>query len=447
LRLLEQSQWWTAQKLAELRHDKLRRLILHCYRQVPYYRQVMDEAALKPSDFSTLADLAKMPVLTKQVLRANAARLQPRDVKLSRTSLARTGGTTGEPIQVRRYFDDAVWSTQCHARGLSWSGLMPTTKYAKLFGGSLGQGAREALWRRVGHRLVGDPLFLPAFELRAQNVRDYVERIKRTGCRYVIGYASVLYLLADLIENTGCPVPPLKAVFSTAELMPPHWQAKIESVLRCPVLCYYGCGEVNALGYQCGQGEGYHRCDEHAVLEVEDAAGRTSLSGEGAFLVSDLDNYAMPILRYRNGDAGVLSEEPCPCGRSGGRILRLDGRVNDFLYSRDGSAISGAIAAHTFRLVKGVALYQYVQQAPGHITVRIVRDPDVYDAAEEEAKIRAILKDHLGADTSVSFEYPPDIERTPAGKARFVISACGPAAGAGGAIGAAAADGGGTIGR
>jgi phenylacetate-CoA ligase len=213
----------------------------------------------------------------------------------------------------------------------------------------------------------------------------------------------------------------LQAVFPTAEVLPDAWREKIARVFSCKVLSYYGCGEVNSLGYQCGEADGFHRCDEHAVMEIALPQGGASFEGRGAFLITDLDNHAMPILRYANGDAGVLAAQPCPCGRIGGRILSLQGRVNDLLVTEDGACISGAIAPHALRLSRGVILYQFVQDRPGQVLVRIVRSAE-YDRSSEEMRLRDILAKHLGASSEITFEYPDDIERSPAGKIRFVIN-------------------------
>ncbi len=419
LDLLEETQWWPRERLDQFRNEKVRSLIAHCWEHVPYYREVMEKRGLTPQDVVGVADLPKLPVLTKDLLRQNAKALRAENIADKKVTPSRTGGTTGEPVTVWRREDDAAWPIQCYMRGLAWGGLLPAMPRVKLFGGSLGlgpKGLRDRLKKVMRPRTV----FLPAFELNRSNVDCYVRTIRKSGAGHLIAYASALYVMAVLVEEKGLQCD-LEAVYPTAEMLPAGWREKIAEVFGCKVLPYYGCGEVNSLGFSCGQGTGYHRPDEHAVMEVQRADGSFAFEGEGAFAVSDLDNYVMPILRYTNGDAGVLTDEPCACGRSLGRIARLDGRVNDFLVSVDGDRISGAIAAHTFRLVQGVEFYQYVQDEPGQVLVRIV-PADGFDREAEEQKIRHVLKDHLVAEANVQFEYVAEIERTPAGKARFVIN-------------------------
>jgi len=422
LNLLEQSQWWPRERLEALRDGKLAAMVEHCYGHVPYYRRVMDERRLTPADITTATDLPKLPVLTKDLVRAHWADLQADNVPDRRCAIRKTGGTTGEPMRIRMNKHDGACERACYTRAMSWGGLLPTMPRAQLSGGSLGQKRATSLRDAAAKRLHPPTVFLPAFELSARNVGRYVEKIKATGCRHLTGYASALYRLAVLAEEAGASLQ-LEAVFSTAEVLPDAWRDKIQAVFGCKVLPYYGCGEVNSLGYSCGQGAGLHRCDEHVVMEVQaDGDGQAaSLAGEGAFLISDLDQHGMPILRYRNGDAGVLSDAPCACGRSLGRIARLDGRTFDMLVTAGGEMISGVIGTVIFHFIEGVTFWQFVQDRPGQALVRLVVSK-AFDRASAEARIRGMMRDHLGESAEVDFEYPADIERTPAGKARFVIN-------------------------
>ena len=290
----------------------------------------------------------------------------------------------------------------------------------QLFGGSLGVGAARR-FNRVKNWVAGKT-FLPAFELGPDNVGRYVEAIERSGARHLVGYTSACYLLASLVERAGLRLK-LDAVFPTAEVLPPQWAEAMTRVFGARVLPYYGCGEVQSLGYSCPEADEptYHTSDEHVILEVESREGAASFEGEGAFLVTDLDNRAMPLIRYRNGDAGLLAGEGCSCGRTLGRILRIDGRVNDVLLTVRGDAVSGAIGPHAFRLTRGVEAFQIVQRRPGQVTLRIVTGQG-FDASAEEAMLRKVFDEHLGPEAMVDFEYVDRVQKTAAGKARFVIN-------------------------
>jgi phenylacetate-CoA ligase len=418
LRFLAESERWERGRLDELRDQKLVRLVEHAYAKSPYYRQMMDDRGVRPADVRGLADLPKLPILTKDVLRERAADLRLRgDVPVETTS---TGGTTGNPIKVVRDRAGSVWQRGCYWRGFGWGGLRLGDPFVQLFGGTLGVASKRPLDRAKSW--FSGKHFLPAFELGPHNAGEYLEAIRASGARFLVGYTSAVYLLASHAERRGDRIH-LDAVFPTAEPLLDNWSETIARAFGAKVMPYYGCGEVQSLGYTCPDaGEAvYHTCDEHSVIEVETPGGGAALTGEGPFLVTDLDNHALPLLRYRNGDAGALAPPGCRCGRTLGRITRIDGRVNDVLYKTSGDAISGAIGPHAFKMVDGVEQFQIIQRRRGQITINIVRLPG-YAPAVEEPKIDRIFRQHLGADADIEIRYVDAIPRTAAGKARFIIN-------------------------
>jgi len=418
LALVEESERWPRARLEEMRDRKLVDLVGHMYDGSPHYRALMDERGLRPADIRGAGDLPKLPVMTKAILREHAAALRTRDLPDAQIELGVTGGTTGVPMRVVRDLEGTTWMRACYWRGFGWGGLRLGMPWVQLFGGSLGQGARR--FNRLKNWFAGK-VFLPAFELGEANVGEYVAAIQRAGARFLVGYASACHQLAVFVEKAGLTLH-LDAVFPTAELMPEQWGERIARVFGAKVLPYYGCGEIQSLGYSCPDADGvYHTCDEHAILEVERPDGSTSLEGEGGFLITDLDNQAMPLIRYRNGDAGVLAPPGCGCGRTLGRIVRLDGRVNDVLITTAGAAISGVIGTHAFRVIGAVDAFQIVQQRPGQAIIKIVRAAG-YDASKEEPKLRTIFGKHLGEGAEIDIEYHATLPKTPAGKSRFVIN-------------------------
>jgi phenylacetate-CoA ligase len=419
LTLLADSERWPEERMRDLRDRKLRALVAHAWTAIPHYRLMMEEAGVRPDDVQGVHEIGRLPVMTKDILRQNAAELRARDIADTDLEIGSTGGTTGAPVKYARDRRGTVWQRGCYWRGFGWGGLTLGTRFVQLFGGSLGQSGGRRLNR--SKNWFSGKLFLPAFELSPDNVADYVRAIRHAGARYLVGYASSCHALALLTERAGLQLP-LTAVFPTAEVLLPQWADDMARVFGAKVLPYYGCGEIQSLGYSCPDAspQVYHAADEHAVIEVERPDGVTGLEGEGAILITDLDNFAMPFIRYRNGDAGVLDRPGCSCGRTLRRITRLDGRVGDVLVTTNGNTISGLIGAHAMRLVDGVEAFQIVQRGPGLAVLRIQRGAS-YDAPASEAMLRDIFSAPLGPGAVVGFEYVQSIEKSPAGKARYIV--------------------------
>lgn len=419
IRALGESERWERARLEELRDRKLVRLVEHAWAASPGYRRLMEERGVRPADVRGAGDLARLPVLTKELLRERAAELRFRDAGPVET--VSTGGSTGVPMTVVRDRAGTIWQRACYWRGLGWGGLHLGDAHVQIFGGLLGTTTRRATDR--AKTWFSGRTFLPAFEVGPRTVEPYLRAVRDSGARALVAYASAAHALAVHAERTGRGLP-LASVFTTAEPLLDGWRETISRAFGAAVLPYYGSGEVQSLGYACPDAAApvYHSCDEHAVIEVQGEDGSAALQGEGAFLVTDLDNHALPVIRYQNGDAGALAGPGCACGRSLGRILRIDGRVTDVLFTTDGATVSGTIGPHTFKLVgRAVEQFQIVQHVDRSLTVRIVRAPG-YDASAAEPQIDRIFKQHLGSAAAIRVEYVDAIPRTAAGKARFIVN-------------------------
>jgi len=416
-RVLKQSQWWSREQLEAYRDEKLARLVEHCYKYVPYYRKVMTERGLKPADVHSAADLARFPILTKSLVRHHWNGLRAINVPDREVFVASTGGTTGEPMKIVKPLDCDAWTTMCFERGLSWGGLKPDMKRVHLTGGSIGASKRTE-WQKVIDRLSGR-INLLAYDLGEQNVREYADIIRKGRIEFIIGYASNIYLLARLLQERGESLN-LRAVFTTAELLLPKWAATIKAMLNCKVYSYYGCGESNSLGYQCREGDAYHIPEEHVILEAEPDGAASNLSGRGQALITDLDNTAMPLLRYQNGDYIRLDDTPCSCGRSLRLISKLEGRTYEFLLSTSGELVSAGICDVILGNVESVREFQVRQDAAGHARVIIVPSKNITD--EQKAYIREAFQFYLGKTFRIDIERVDGIPRTKAQKLQTAIN-------------------------
>ena len=415
-RLLSASQHWSREEIINFRNEKLRKLILHCYENVPYYRRVMQDKKIVPQDIKVAEDLVRLPVLTKDIIRGHAKELMAANISEMDVTWTKTGGTTGEPMRIGKDKHCRAWSNMCYERGLRWGGesLEPQIR---LFGGSLGID-KLSLVNRIGNRFRGD-LFIPAFELGADTAISYFDKIQRSKYRFIIGYASAIYRLAVLAEKFNQKIE-FTAAFPTAELMLPEWEEAIRTTFSCSVLPYYGCGEVNSLGFSSPDSDGYLIPEEHALIEVYQSEGETELSGEGRFLVTDLDNYAMPIIRYANGDAGKIS--PSKGHFPFSRIERLDGRYNSLLMTDTGDLISGVIGTHVFRHTTSVQSYRIIQEEPLRVVIKIVPKDDLSEG--DTRLILNLFTKHLGRNMEVTIEKVPHLPVPPSGKSVFVINRC-----------------------
>jgi phenylacetate-CoA ligase len=379
---------------------------------------MMTKHGISPDDIRTVEDLNSWPILTKDIVRNNSKQLLAKNVSEMAVAWGKTGGTTGEPMWICKNIECKAWQAMCHERGLRWGGKTVDQPAVRLTGGSLALD-KESVASRIGNKLRGD-VFLPAFELHGDNAVSYFDKIDRSKCRFIVGYASALYRLALLAKELNRKIE-LKAAFPTAELMLPDWEETIRTTFKCLVLPYYGGGEVDSTGYSVPESKGYFIPEEHALIEVMQGDGSNVLYGDGRFLLTDLDNYAMPIIRYVNGDAGQITRPNGHLPYS--RIERLDGRYNSLLMTDSGDLISGVIGTHVFRLTSTVKSYRIVQEEPLRISIKVV--PRESNVSEDDARlVLGLFTKYLGSNMRITIEKVPSLPVPPSGKSIFVINNC-----------------------
>ncbi|HZN66420.1 MAG TPA: hypothetical protein VFB66_14120 [Tepidisphaeraceae bacterium] len=419
---LDRSQYWPRERLAALQDEKLHRLVRHAYETVPYYRRRMEAAKLTPDDVRGVADLHKMPVLARRDVRDHGKEMISTAGSVGKPLWHSTGGTTGEPLRTANDLRGTACGNAAYYRGLGWAGYdFDRDKLAMLFGGSLKKRSGPGVLRWDGLSLL-----LSAMDVRADRAKEYYDSLKAFGPDFLKGYSNATYLLAKAFREAGFPTLPLKAAFATSEHLPEYQRRYIEEVFQTKVYGYYGSVEINSIGYQCPQRDGYHIPEEHVVVEAiqdgtENAAesmGKGAGGAGGAFVLTDLDNYYMPMIRYRNGDAGVLTDEPCPCGRTLKRIRPLFGRVVDLLRSTDGSLVPGGIVDYVVGETFHIREVCLVQEALSLCRLQYVAP----ESDHEVPDVIAQLQGYLGRDMRIIPEPVDKIPLTASGKRRFTIS-------------------------
>jgi phenylacetate-CoA ligase len=412
LRLLETTSSMTRVGLREWRWEKLRKLVAHAYANVPYYRRVFDEAGLKPAYIVTPADFEQVPLLTKQAIRENLADLRATSLPPgTRVVQGQTGGTTGEPLKFVQDADCKSLTRAALLRSYTWAGYRLGDPVLFMTGGSL-LGAPQTRKQKLGFALMNYH-FMPGFRLRADTLDDYVAVLRNQRIRFLRGYSTILHQFAALCEQAGHTDLRLAAVFPTAEMLTGPQRDTIERVFHSSVYDHYGCAEINALANECPEARKRHVIEEHVYME-EVTNGAV---GENALVLTDLDNFAQPFIRYANGDRGRISAERCACGRNLAVLDEFLGRSSDEIVLASGDGYPGVFFHHLFGHFPGVTQFQAYQDAPGELVIRIIRNGRY--TKDDEGEIKRIVAEHTGIISRI--DYVDEIERAPSGKITSVI--------------------------
>jgi phenylacetate-CoA ligase len=312
------------------------------------------------------------------------------------------------------------WRQAAHLRGNMWAGSGLGRREFHLWGEPMRPGSQVAsVKKRVWHWALNHH-YANSYEMSAETMARYLDDLNRLRPEVVIGYSYSLFLFARYIAERGARVWMPRGIIGTAEKLLPHQRETIETVFGARVFERYGCREVMLIGMECEEHHGMHLTAENLHVEVI-KDGRPARPGEvGDVVVTDLHNYAMPFLRYRNGDLAIASDRSCPCGRGLPLIEEVHGRTLDVLRSPDGRHISGVFVPMFFKDFPWVAEFQVEQAALDRIEVRI--KPAAGFSQALLAELQADLARRLGPLVHIRFTIVDQIPRTSSGKHRPVIS-------------------------
>jgi len=409
---LDKSQWWKPTKLEELQVIKLKKILTHVYRNVPYYRRLFKERQLTPDDLNSIRDLEKLPILTKDTIRYKLKDLCAKDFRCYHPYLFYTGGSTGKPLKFYLDRNSWAWSKASVWRYQKWADYSPRDRCVII---------RYRLFEegKPPYALEGKRLYLSAFHMKDEYLSEYCRLMNNFEPSAIWSFPSALYVLVRYMKKKGLRniIRP-KAIMTTAETLFEHHRKEIEDFLNCKIYDWYGANETNVTACECPLG-GMHINSECGILEVVDNKGENVRLGEiGKTVITDFTNLTMPLIRYELGDRLSLSKTLCPCGRGLPLIEFIEGRIDDIILTKDGRMVGRLDEA--FHYSFGIKLSQIIQDKAGHILVKIVKD---YNFSDEDIKILDIeLRKRLGSDMDIDYEFVEDIPRTRMGKYKFVIS-------------------------
>ncbi|TYT25100.1 phenylacetate--CoA ligase family protein [Luteimonas viscosa] len=409
----QRSQWLSADELAALQWRKLERLVAHCWEQVPYYRTRWAGAGISGSqDIRGPDDYARLPVLTKDDVRAHFQALHARD-HAGRMLYKTTGGSTGEPLTIGYTRESYERRVAVMHRGYGWAGAPLGTRALYFWGEPLeGVPVKERLMQWAFNRRV-----VNVFAMRDDDMARYADAIDVFQPRVVVAYVAAAVRVARWLLEAGRQVHRPDSVICAAEPLAQHERELIERAFGCPVYNTYGCREVMLVAAQCGAGDGLHVNADHLCVELgEPVAGG---GGKRPVLLTDLHNYGMPLMRYENGDLATASTTRCTCGRGLPMLASIDGRTMDALRDSAGHFV-GEYLEHLVFNTPGIRRFQAVQERLDVIEVSYVAAGGFDEASLQD--ITFAMREAFGDTVRLDFRRTGDIPLTPTGKLRVAVS-------------------------
>lgn len=417
--LLARGQWWSPERMRAYQTKRLKIVLAHAQATVPYYRAVFAEAGLRADDIASPNDLTRLPILTKHTLRVRGDELMSTGASRMRVSRQMSTGTTGPPVTVSLDKQTNALEFAFYWRQWGWFGYRLGDPFAQ-FSWSEFKGAHSNDTVRI-QRGTGR-LLLNALSISADGAAAFAGAMRRHRTRFLKGHPAALLHFALFVKAARLELPPLRAVFTTGEVLEPGTRAVMRDVFAAAVADAYGSMERVVSACECPAGR-MHVNEDYGAWELVDVRTEPETGKRvGRVVGTGLHNMSMPLVRYDMGDLVEIDDAAgaCPCGRSFPTIGRIRGRSVDGIVTPDGRVVT--VAAIVFNEVPSVALGQLVQEELGRLRVRVLPTPR-FDRLEEE-RLLARVRTLMGADMALDLERvdTPDAFGAPGTKHRTVIS-------------------------
>ena len=426
---LDRTQWASPEEIERGQLAQVRSLLRHAAAEVPYYRRVLAGHGVRPDDIQTLADVRRLPVLTRRDVLDNAA-----DIRADRlpagmvaTQTVSTSGGSGEPVTVRQTNLVQLWWLAFHLRELEWSGIDPrgrlaAVRYFKTSGPDgerLRAGVAVRHWNELLARLVENG---PAFvmDVHQDPVRQ-LEWLRSVDPDVLLSFPSNLEFLARLVAGSDTRLPRLKVIQTISETLTDETRATIEAGFGVPVRDTYSCAEAGYLASPCPAGNGMHVHAENVLVEVLDATGNPAPHGEpGRVVVTTLQNFQTPLVRYEIGDTAALTPGVCRCGRGLPGLARVVGKTHPVLLLPDGRRVNSGRLSVVMRKVGGCYQFRVVQKSVDHFVVFVV--PTLAWSFEHETRAREYVREFCGRPVRVDVTSVLQIPPLAGGKSADVVT-------------------------
>jgi phenylacetate-CoA ligase len=387
-------------KRLEYLHRKLRGIVQYAYKHSIAIKNKLDSVGLKPRDIQTIKDLEKIPITKKTEL----MELQKKNPPF--------GGFEGVPItEMRRIYispgpiyepGEIEYEELGWAQGMYAGGFRPGDIAINTFSYHMVPFALQMVDNSL--RMIGC-LSIPT---GIGNTEQQVNILKNLKANAYCGTPSFLLNIAEKAEELGLDLKKdlnLQVGFVAAEMLPESLRSKLEEKFGMIIRQTYGTADVRCLGYECMRKNGMHIPDDKIVEIVDPETGKQLGPGKTGEIVATTFNRVYPLIRFGTGDLSILTDTPCPCGRTSPRLIKILGRVDQATKVRGLFVHPGQVNEVASKHVQ-IGNYQVVVTRKEHkdeMAFRIELKGEVPDPEKLRGEIERSIRDIIKVRGEVQF--------------------------------------------
>jgi len=420
---LKNHQWNTLEENKKIQQKKLYKLIEYANENIPYYKRLIKDHHIQFSEDTIFEDIKKFPLLTKEIIRNNFNKLYKfRDNTYYRNS---SGGSTGEPVifyQDSNYF---AWNTAAKIIFDEWAGRKLGEPMIKLWGSLRdilkdGRGFKGYLRQQLSGVTI-----ISSSRMAEKDMYKYMQRINMIKPYLIFDYTNSIDEFACFIQKHHLSIYSPQAIMTSAGVLFPEVRARIEDIFQAPVFNRYGSREVGDIACNCKTSFRLHLIPDIHYVEIVDDEGKEVKKGEtGEIIITLLTNYTMPLIRYKIGDRGILSNRDCKCGHGLPLLKKVEGRITGNFKNKLGDYVSGGLFFSLFYFIENIKQFQIIQEAIDYISINLVLidKTKLKDMDKDFKEINQTICKAMGNDTKIKYNIVDEIKPSPSGKYMYVFS-------------------------
>lgn len=394
--------------------EKLAHVINIACNSIPYYKELELNFSDKNFDYS---DFQKIPVLTKETIRNESNLLLNRDYhKMSQVYKNTSGGSTGEPVTFFRTKRQTAHGMVNYYLALCLNGVDINDVSVDFWGAERDMYNPEAIFNLSSwlHNL----FTLNTFVINDNIIESYIQRLNSIKPKFIKAYVHSIYDISKYINKHNIKINFKPVIHCTTGPLYSEMRIEIEKAFnQARVYNYYGSREVSAIASEIVGSDDMYVLYDNVFLEILDKNDQPVKKGEeGEIVVTTLNNYYMPLLRYKIGDRGIKGDD-LDFGTL--KIRDVLGRTLGVIHKKDGSKIDGQFFTTLFFDKKGIKQFQLIQKTISNLQLKIVKAED-FNAEELKAILERIKKELIDVEIDVSF--CEQINLTSTGKIMYVYS-------------------------
>ncbi len=417
---IKEMQYWSREKIEEYQNKKLTKLLLHAHKNITYYNKILTNCEVIKNQKVDLGNFNKIPLLTKKLIRNNFSDLKNDKSHGKSTYINHSGGSTGEPLE---FIQDKLYQDWNYANKIfyktEYGNKEIGEKEIRIWGSEDDICKDKKDWLKKIRNFIYNRTDLNAFRMSKNEMVAYIDKINELQPTWIEAYVQPVYEMAKFINENNLKVSSPKGVLTSAGTLFPEMKQQIENAFDCSVFNRYGSREVGDIACSCGKSSNLHISAWNNYVEI-----LKSGKNNGKVIVTNLNNYTMPFIRYDIGDLAIISEDTaCECRRKLPSLKTVEGREMSVFKKKDGGIVPAEFFIHFIGVVYNdgfIEKFQVIQSDYDYIKIKVVlNDKCKFD--QNQGKIEQSIREVMGNNCKIKWEIVEKILPLKNGKYLYTI--------------------------